>query len=230
MCVMSTRAQVVAQGVSSWVQFEIACKRGGLLSEASLSQPLGQILAATGSREVSPEVPHPLLKDAWIDFVEKGAGGVIELAVETKWINGRREMKQEILDDLVRLELVHTINRQTDRWLLIAGEHSHLEDKVFNAEFNVGGGGGRVKFSPVVLPATVGPALTIDIGGSQGPWRAAWKKTPTVPVVAPAVAEWPDGMKTELLAKHPSNPASGDVVCFVWHVGRKQNRSVTQLP
>lgn len=227
---MPTRAEVVAQGVASWLQFEVACKRGRLLSEASLSQPLGQILAATGSRPLSPEQPHPLLSDAWIDFVEKGEGGVIVLAVETKWVNGKREMKQEILDDLIRLELVHTRNRQTDRWLLIAGEQSHLDEKVFNAAFNIGGGGGRAVFGSGVLPSAVGAALSIDIDGSRAPWRDAWRKTPRAPIVAPATPNWPSGLKTRLLAKYPPNPAQTDVACFVWHVGRMQNRTTTSLP
>jgi hypothetical protein len=227
---VSTRAEVVAHGVASWLQFELLCDRGHLLSEASLSQPLGQLLVATGSRAVIPEEQHPALSDAWIDFVVKGTGGVITLAVETKWINGNRDMKQEILDDLVRLELVHTLNRQTGRWLLLAGEQRHLDAKVFNAAYNLGGGGGRVLFGPGVLPNASAAPLSIDIDGSQAPWRQAWKQTPNAPVVLPAVPEWPSGMKTKILAKYPPNAAPTDVTCMIWHVGRMQNRTRTSLP
>jgi len=224
-----TRAEVVAHGVASWLQFEVLCQRKELLSEASLSQPLGQLLVASGCVAVSPEEPHPVLPEARIDFVVKGTGGVITLAVETKWINGNRDMKQEILDDLVRLELVHTRNKPTGRWFLIAGEQHHLDAKVFNAAFNVGGGGGRVVFGSGVLPYATGAALSVDIDNSQAPWREAWKKTPTAPVVASAVPEWPSGLKTTLLAKYPPKPGPTDVACMIWHLGRMQNRRSTRL-
>lgn len=217
----------MAQGVTSWLQFELSCKRGELLSEASLSQPLGQLLKATGSRAISPQEPHPRLSNAWVDFVEKVKGGRIRLAIETKWINGKREMKQELLDDLIRLELIHTTNQTTDRWLLIAGEYGHLESKVFNASLNVGGGGGRVLFSTGLLPLVTGVSFTIDVDNSGAPMRALWKKTP---VVMPLAPKWPSGMKTTLLVQFPLAPKPTDVACFIWHVARMQNRSTTTLP
>jgi len=135
-------------------------------------------------------------------------------------------MKQEILDDLVRLELVHTKNKATDRWLLIAGQKQHLDAKVFKASFNIGGG--RSFFSTAVLPVTTN-ILNINIDGSKSPWRDAWKDTPAV-AASPALRKWPSGMKIQLLAQYPRNPAKNEVACFIWKVSRVQNRKETSLP
>ena len=55
-------ANLLADGVGSWLQYEHACGHSGLFSEKYLAQPVGHILSARSGNRALAEYIHPILK------------------------------------------------------------------------------------------------------------------------------------------------------------------------
>jgi hypothetical protein len=102
----------LAKAVIYWLEFERLCCRDHLFSEASLKHPIGQYLIANLTQGITPEHNYP---DAYqpngagkrraTDFgILRGGNNQTSIhAMESKFINSRREFKQEMFDDIFRL-------------------------------------------------------------------------------------------------------------------------------
>jgi hypothetical protein len=225
---MALNPPCLARAVVHWTEFETSCRRGNLLSEAQLSQPIGQVLNANSVNPVVPEFPHPLLNNGGsgrpkaIDFVIQTRNeSVITHAIETKWITDKRDFKQELFDDLARLELVHVENRPLARWLLIAGRYSHIRDAVFDAEGNSGPDSPRAKVFDGVLPSNLNTKVTVPIRDAILPAQRYWKKTNKAFGIDIAIS-----LTVRLEGVYPEMPVDDSIACFVWQVGRVGRRNV----
>jgi hypothetical protein len=228
---MTLNVPNLARAVVSWLEFETLCGRERLLPEASMAQPIGAFLLAHSDHDLLPEEPHPSLPKVkhppQLDFGIRRPDKSFSLALETKWVNDKREIKQELLDDLLRLELVHTQDRQVDRLLLVAGIKRHLDKRIFSAR--LGKGVNATPFADGILPNAIGPWATVELGSSVGAHRKLWKKAPHLTVAGPAapnvkVAQWPLRFKVRLEAVYPAAPLPEDIACYVWGVGRGKKR------
>lgn len=227
---MSLDPMKLAKATVSWLQFECLCDRESLLTEASMTQPLGQILMTNSQHPILPEEPHPVLPKRTnppaLDFAIKRPDGSFSLAMETKWINDKRTVTQEIANDLLRLELVHTPNHQIDRWLLVAGQQKYVKKRVFEVSVN-NAGTSRSLFATGLLPRQVDSEVTVDVEGSTGGMGKMWKKAPHL--VRGNAEIWPHAFKVKLMALYPSTPSDEDLTCYIWQVGRQQRRKDVSL-
>jgi hypothetical protein len=224
---MAIDPALLSRAVVNWAEFETSCLRGNLLCEAHLAQPIGQVLNAHSPNPVTPEFPHPVFNNASagrrkaIDFVIQTRNeSVITHAIEAKWITQKRDFKQELFDDIARLELVHVQNRQIYRWLLIAGRYLDLRTNVFEAISNVCTGRARANVFDRVLPSNTGVSLTTPIRDSTLPSRRFWRKTNKDFGINIAIS-----LTVRLVAVYPSNPRDDLIACYVWQIGRVGRRS-----
>ncbi|WP_437607330.1 hypothetical protein WMF20_41980 [Sorangium sp. So ce834] len=226
---MAIDTKKLARAVVSWVEFESLCRRDRVLSEASLAQPIGGFLIAHSAHELLPEEQHPVLpkirRPPQIDFAIRRPDKSFSLALETKWVNGKRDIKQELIDDILRLELVHVANRQVARLLLVAGLKKHLDKQIFNAV--LGKGRTATSFAANILPSVAATPITVDLGASTGGHRKLWKEAPHLSVGG--VDEWPKRLKVHLETVFPAKPLPDDVTCYIWGIGRVQNRRTVTL-
>jgi hypothetical protein len=127
-------ANLLADGVGSWLQYERACGHSGLFSEKYLAQPVGHILSARSGNRALAEYTHPILKPHTagsgrrpeIDFVVCEQYPSISIAVETKWIGSTKPSVESIAWDLIRLELLaHFENAQC--YFVLGGKRVDLE-------------------------------------------------------------------------------------------------------
>lgn len=144
-------------------------------------------------------------------------------AIETKFATAHGPSNQEIADDLLRLELINIPNRQPSRFFVVAGQYVDVLASVINAQANIGGG--RAAVFQSVLPLTVGNEVTVEIANSSGALRELWKGFYNYLGIA-----WPARFKVRLAAMWPPTPANDDMCCYVWEVGRQQNRSESAAP
>lgn len=173
---MSNLANVrrrLAEGTSSWLNYEFQCRRGDLFSEKYLAQPVGQLLTAafpalTG-RRVQAEVNHPVLAPAakagrkpQLDFcIFKGS--TIAVAVECKWSSRGDLDIADIFWDLIRLELV-SYATGADCYFVLAGFRKRLDALFAEPSFSIVGAKGRKRS---VLPVDAHPnaqPIRIDDG------------------------------------------------------------------
>lgn len=230
---MAIDPQSLARATASWLEFELRCDREELFSEAYLAHPIGQVLNATTTDGVSTEEPHPLPAmntpgrrgaKKCLDFaVFRRGSTVLTDVIETKFATAKGPSNQEIADDLCRLELVNQPGQQPARYFLVAGRYANVLDSVINAQVNIGGG--RAAVFGTVLPSAVGTELTVEVDGSTGSLRELWKRFYNELGIA-----WPARFKVSLAANWPPAPDRGDMCCYVWEVGRQQNRIESPAP
>lgn len=111
---MSGLEKVLSVGLEGWINFERACKRTELLSEAYLAFPIAQILNSHTGKRVVSEFRHPVLaplstapgRKPTTDFVVCDHDDVVSVAIETKWVGRSSPSPKMILWDLMRLELI----------------------------------------------------------------------------------------------------------------------------
>ncbi len=125
---------MLSVGLEGWVNFERACKRTELLSEAYLSLPIAQILNSHTGKRVVSEFRHPILaplsstsgRRPTTDFVVCDHDDAIAVAIESKWVGRSSPTPKMILWDLMRLEL---IRREFDAecFFIMAGTKKKLE-------------------------------------------------------------------------------------------------------
>jgi hypothetical protein len=123
----------LAEGVSSWLQFEFSCMRGTLFNEKYLSYPIGQILTGMKGGTVISEFNHPLLdklkksgRPAQIDFVLLDDDSNWECAIESKWVGKTDISLESILWDLIRLQkLVDELNVKC--YFILAGRNKRMK-------------------------------------------------------------------------------------------------------
>jgi hypothetical protein len=146
----------LAIAVNRWLSYQLLCGREALLSEAYLGHPIAEYLIHKHSGEFATEIDHPVLnapgpgRPRQIDYVlhTKNAG-VIESAIECKWVSERPYDKQRIVNDILRLECVRVPGRHVKRYFIVAGLKKHFDPNF--KDLNVNTGGARAPFTKEYL-------------------------------------------------------------------------------
>lgn len=153
----------LAKALRCWLDFQIHCGRSTLLSEAYLTQPLGEFLLAHYSGYLEREDDHPQFKTAkkgrsrQIDFVLKSKEQkFLDFAIECKWSGSNPPERQGIVDDVMRLECLRRPEGQTgssSRFFILAGRKPAME-KFLNGRINKTGLNPHPKFLNGFLPSS----------------------------------------------------------------------------
>ncbi len=135
----------LAKAVNRWLSYQLLCGREPLLSEAYLGHPIAEYLIHKHSGEFATEVDHPVLKKPGpgrprqIDYALLTKNkGVIESAIECKWISGYAYDKQRIVNDILRLECVRIPKRNVRRYFIVAGLERDFELNFKSLRINAG--------------------------------------------------------------------------------------------
>jgi hypothetical protein len=219
---MAVNPTHLARAIVSWLEFEALAGREDLLDEGYLATPIAQYLKAAG-HGVMLERVHPRLKgNNRIDFATRQTktSSRVKDAIETKLVNGKRKVVQEVFDDLARLESLNLAQASGDRLLVIAGTERHLRGKHL---FSAIGKRGKLKLYAmrgVLRQSGVGQSRTVEIRRSKRPQRTYWLAAQSA-----GLGDMPGKMRVKLVAKLPANPKPADYVCYVWEVFRLNNQS-----
>jgi hypothetical protein len=223
--------QDLAKAVVYWLEYERLCGREKLLSEASLKQPIGEFLLSTQDHQLEAETPYPdemqpgRGRRRSADFCLKRMGGAQAWTdlLEAKWVNGKRDLAQEIFDDLLRLEIVRR-PEQFRRCFLLAGATALVTGAAaFQRQANDAVGGLRFTLFESVLPTALGASLNVDVARARREVAEFWIEA------ARAINEdtLPLSISVTLEAV-----ASNDFIefgCWVWRVNSVNNRSTRTL-
>lgn len=160
--------EVLAKALQCWLDFQIHCGREQLLSEAFMTQPIGEYLMAHYSGYLKPEDSHPQFKRAskgrpkQLDYVLLSRDArLLDFAVECKWTGNTQPKRQAIADDVMRLECVRRPDDQqgsAGRFFIFAGRSKTVQS-FLDGRINKTGQNPAPKFLPGFLPTTVSPSL-----------------------------------------------------------------------
>jgi hypothetical protein len=125
----------LVRAVHEWLSYQSLCGRGVIFSEAYLAHPIAEFLAACHNGNIAAEYRHPVLKRdgtgrPWqVDFVllSPTKGNVTDV-FESKWVTNRNYDKQDIVDDLLRLETFTPSGINPARYFLVAGVRQHVKE------------------------------------------------------------------------------------------------------
>lgn len=118
--------------VMHWLSFKIVIGREYVLSESALKMPISEYLTQKGFDDIELEFSHPSLSKKRFDLCfssKSNAENVFEFKYIRKSSTRRKDEKQRIFDDLMRLHLFIS-NSNTKSYFLICG----LKDE-FNTDF-----------------------------------------------------------------------------------------------
>lgn len=178
-----SQVKKLGAAVLHWLSFQRLCGRSALMSEHYLSQPIGEFLIHHHSGTLESEVNHPNLsiglkrgRPRQIDFcLHSRVKKRMTAAFELKWISSKSSGKQQIIDDVLRLEALRIDERQpVQRYFLVAGWSGPIRNKFRNAEANIGGGAGRVKFFPEIFEFRSDSEKVVRTLGLNDPQRKAF--------------------------------------------------------
>jgi hypothetical protein len=132
----------IADGLASWLNFEVRAGRKNLFSEAYLANPLGQLLQYRFPGRVIAEVQHPILgpemsgpgRRPSIDFVIDGGRRPYEIAIETKWISKSPTLLRDIVRDVIRLDMLNP-GFAKECILVVAGRRGDFEELFAQEQF-----------------------------------------------------------------------------------------------
>jgi hypothetical protein len=218
----------LARAIIHWLEYERLCRRDHLFSEASLRNPIGQYLLANLNHQIEPEQNYP---DAYqpsgsgrrraMDFavLRKGGQQVLLHAIESKFINSKREFKQEIFDDLFRLASFETAAQAEpcERWLMVAGRWTNLRTKIFAATTKLRDDGPVSKTFRGILPKELTAPDTHAIIHESAPGiRKLWARA----AEAFGQNQIPNAIDIHLAARNPKNPHPTGFCCLIWKVTR----------
>lgn len=214
----------LARAIAHWLEYERLCGRSTLLSEAALKAPVGEFLISTQGHSLEVEVPYPEElqrprgRRRSVDFCLRRIGGsrAWTNVVESKWVNGRRDVVQEIFDDLLRLEVVRRPEQAEafERLFLVAGPTTEVEGNVYERRANCDEGPRVVLFAEV-LPRE--GSLNVSVAGAANGVVEYWREA----AIAINQCVLPLTIRVELAA----TATAGNFSCWIWRVSSVQNRS-----
>ena len=239
--------QELAEAVSHWLRFEQLCRRRVLFNERYMAHTIGQYLIGVHADHVRIEVPHPKLSKKRIDFaICADDDSELVDVIETKLVSANRDFRQEIYDDLVRLELANPYLMGGAAWLLIAGLGVDIKKWVVSdgsdaeAEVPVPGplieGDGFVilsdsnpvepapaafPFQGILAPFSSDDPITVAVQASAGEVRHSWKKA-----FESCNNEGPASFITHLEGRWLFDDAIDDERwnCMVWRISSEEPR------
>jgi len=166
--------------VHHWLCFQNLCGRSELFSEHYLSQPIGEYLLHHHTGDLKTEMNHPNLntgnqrgRPRQIDFCLLSRDiKAVTAAFELKWVSGANIDKQRIVDDLFRLELLRTKEKQNvDRYFVIAGEERDFEQNFVQSQVNSGEGSSRIEYFGEFLDFQTDNSKTVKIERLSNPQK-----------------------------------------------------------
>lgn len=222
----------LAKAVAYWLEIESLCGRAHLLSEAALRQPIGHFLIATQNHALTVEERYPETmqlgkgRPTSADFCLRRAGGAKAWTdlFETKWINDRRSFKQEIFDDILRLEAVRSDEKGQpfNRYLVLAGIRTHVRKRVFRLEANIGGERQNVFSGILPRPAECpGTSQSVTVHEAAPEVRDLW--------VTAAEALKMDGVPNTLRIALVSRHRTKQFGCWIWKINSSSKRALRPL-
>lgn len=227
---MILNAVNLSWAIINWLEYEFLCQRENLLSEASLKTPIAEFLNATQDQLLVTEQPYPpkmqsargRRRSADFCLQRRTENQTWTTILESKWVNGRRDLNQEIFDDLLRLECVRKTDQSEafDRYFLLAGYDRPIKE-LFISTANTGSGGARVSLYETVLPLHGSlnvPVLGAPVGVIEY-WIAAAESI--------GLKELPLSMTIELAAAITFDDRPFQ--CWVWRVSSVPNRQVRPI-
>jgi len=218
-------ARLLAHGVGSWLEYEMACGHGGLFSEKYLAQPIGHILSGRSNRRVLAEYRHPILSESMrgpgrrpaIDFVVCDPYPTVKLGVESKWIGKTSVAVDDIVWDLIRLEiLAHT---QSARCFFVLGGKRKNLLKLFSTEAFAQGTTNRQRKpflrhdNNVIHTISVGPIDRKKLGMLDSIFR----KFPDL--------KFPYSIVTRRSAPFPEDQVADGYQVYVWEIRSAHRRA-----
>ena len=140
------QAEDLARAISHWIGYQMLCGRENLLSEMYLGIPIGEFLISNSNWKVEAEWPHPNFRSPGrgrpkqIDFIVKSSEKQHPIAaIEVKWIRNIVNIKQNIIDDILRLECLRNEHKRgICRYLVLAGFRKDF-DELLDSSFNNNG-------------------------------------------------------------------------------------------
>lgn len=222
-------ARNLAKAIVAWLHYEDLCARGHLLSEASLTNPVGEFLVSTQTRRVIAEYNYPdqqqrrgRYKQMDYALFRRGDNPTIAHLVESKLINDKRDFKLEILSDILRLESAG-FTEDEGRWLIIAGKSSSFKN-LARSEFNTGAGS-RIAFHKVlpVLESTAPRPSNLRVADSPlilKRWIAAAEET--------GLGDLPLSLNVKV-ATFARGGSREEYQCTIWKVNSVSKRSTRSL-
>jgi hypothetical protein len=129
----------IADGLASWLNFELRVGREGIFSESYMANPIGQLLNYRFNGRVVSEINHPVLagkmegpgKRPKVDFAIKETKHYrYEVVVETKWISKSNTLLRDIIRDIIRLDML-VPQYAEEAILIVAGKKKDFQE-VFN--------------------------------------------------------------------------------------------------
>lgn len=216
----------LAKAINRWLSYQLLCGRGALLSEAYLGQPTAEFLIHHHSGVFETEIDHPVLinpgpgRPRQIDYVLLTPNtGVLDTAIECKWIADGPYDKQRIMNDLLRLECIRIPGKYVKRYLIVAGRRENFDKNFKELEVNTGQGG-RAQFTRDLLAFSAKkPDKSISVRNCSGRFQQFYKN------FAKAFnAEVPATFKTTFLGIRTAD----EVSVGIWKVGSVKNRSTFQ--
>lgn len=216
------RAAELASAIQHWLDYQVLCRRGMLVSEAYLAQPVGEYLRAHHSGEIRAEWSIPGLQTGargrprQLDYalLSRDSSRLVA-AIEAKWVTSRRIEPQRIVDDLLRLESVRSDQGQSvTRFFLVAGLSSDFNAYFLNAQVRAGGVN-HALLGPL-LNQVAGQPLSVSVANSQDPWRGYFKS-----FAESHQTTVPTSFTTRFVADYPGTAARA----CVWRVSSVSNRS-----
>ena len=156
-----------------------------------------------------------------MDFavIRSGDNETLLHAVESKFINSKREFKQEMFDDIYRLAWFDTIAgaEPCKRWIVIAGRWTNIRTKVFKATTRLRPHGQMSETFRGVLPkALTSPLRHVQVNTAAPGIRKLWVEA----AKAFGQNQIPNAIEIRLAARFPEFPHSTGFCCLIWSVTR----------
>ena len=159
--------ETLAKVLRCWLDFQIHCGRDPLLSEAYLTQPLGEYFLTHYSGYLEREHSHPQFTQAkkgrpkQVDFMLNTRDQkFVEFAVECKWAGHAQPSRQPIVDDVMRLECLRRPNDNgtNKRFFVLAGKKTAISSFLIG-RVNKTGQNPAPNFAEGFLPLNVSSKL-----------------------------------------------------------------------
>lgn len=214
-------AENMAKAIRFWMDYQILCKRDMLLSEAYLTQSVGEfLLSCYPTSKLEVEYNHPNLnrgkrgRPRQIDFVLRSRDAKrITTAIEVKWIGNMNADKKRLLDDLLRLECIRG-NQGITRYFLLAGKKDKIDTNCFNLEINAGKK--RIRFFEQILLQEINRPHSVKVERCEDAMRSLYASFQDDYKI-----ELPKSFKTTLVA----NEEGEGVHVLIWEVRSTSKRT-----
>ena len=172
----------LAAAVAHWLEYQVLCLRGMLLSEGYLAHPIGEFLRLRLSGAVHAEHPHPAFrtekqgKPRLLDYAVQKTQATrnddalaLALALEAKFFTARKgDTAERIVADILRLEAL--ARRADGRYFPVSGDARGLARRFDELGVNNTGLSPKPHVLPEILPLTLHQKMTVAVQRARPRW------------------------------------------------------------